>query len=71
MAEEVIIYGKDSCPYTVAARDDYQERGFAVRYVNVKKNPDELQQMLNLTHGRRQVPVIVENGQVTVGFGGT
>jgi len=39
--------------------------------VNVKKNAAELDTMLRLTRGQRQVPVIVENGQVTIGFGGT
>ena len=46
MADEVIIYGKDSCPYTVAARDDYRDRGVAFRYVNVKKDPQGLEAML-------------------------
>jgi len=27
--------------------------------------------MLGYTFGRRQVPVIVEDGKVTIGFGGT
>ena len=71
MAEAVVIYGKDSCPYTVAARDDYAARGISVRYVNVKRDPSGLERMLGLTNGRRQVPVIVEGGRVTVGFGGT
>ena len=71
MADEVLIYGKDSCPYTLAARDDYQDRGVPFRYINVKKNPAELEQMLALTKGQRRVPVIVEQGKVTIGFGGT
>jgi glutaredoxin len=71
MADEVVIYGKDSCPYTAAAVEDYQSRKVAVRYVNVKKDKTALEQMLALTGGRRQVPVIVEGGRVTVGFGGT
>jgi glutaredoxin 3 len=71
MADEVVIYGKDSCPYTVAARDDYRDRGVAVRYVNVKKDPAGLAAMLEASGGRRQVPVIVEAGRVTIGFGGT
>jgi glutaredoxin 3 len=71
MADEVIIYGKDSCPYTQAARDDYAERKVPVRYINVKKDRAELDKMLALTGGRRQVPVIVDAGNVTVGFGGT
>ena len=71
MADDVLIYGKDSCPYTSAAIEDYQARKIAVRYINVKKDRAELERMLALTGGRRQVPVIVENGRVTVGFGGT
>lgn len=71
MADEVLIYGKDSCPYTTAAVEDYQARNVPVRYINVKKDRAELERMLALTGGRRQVPVIVEAGKVTIGFGGT
>jgi glutaredoxin 3 len=68
----VRIYGKDSCPYTLAARDDYARRGVAFEYLNVKKNPAELERMLTFSAGRRAVPVIVDDtGQVTIGFGGT
>ena len=67
----VQIYGKDSCPYTTAARDDYAARGYQVHYVNVKKSPADLDRMLVLSHGRRAVPVIVEGERVTIGFGGT
>jgi len=66
----VLIFGKDSCPYTQAARDDYQERRVPFEYLNVKKNPADLQRMLSYSNGRRQVPVIVEGGKVTIGFDG-
>ena len=66
----VQIFGKDTCPYTRAARDHYTERGIAVEYHNVKKDAAALAEMLTLSHGRREVPVIVEAGQVTIGFGG-
>ena len=68
----VVIYGKDSCTYTQAARDDYASRGIAFEYVNVKKNAAELEKMLRFSNGRRAVPVIVDaDGTVTIGFGGT
>ena len=66
----VIIFGKDSCPYTMAARDDYDARGIAFEYVNVKKNPARLSEMLKYSGGRRAVPVIVDAGVVTIGFDG-
>jgi glutaredoxin len=68
----VTIYGKDTCPYTQAARDDHARRGVAFAYLNVKKDPAALARMLELSNGRRAVPVIVDAaGRVTIGFGGT
>ena len=67
----VYIFGKDTCPYTQAARDDFQRRQVPFEYVNVKKNPADLQRMLGFSNGRRAVPVIVDGDQVTIGFGGT
>jgi len=37
----------------------------------VLEDDQGLEQMLKLTKGRRNVPVIVEAGKVTVGFGGS
>ena len=66
----VMIFGKDSCPYTQAARDDYAARDVPFEYVNVKKNPADLKRMLTYSKGVREVPVIVEADKVTIGFGG-
>jgi len=67
----VLIFGKDACPYTQAARDHYTDTGTDFTYINVKKDAAELQRMLTFSRGRREVPVIVEGDKVTVGFGGT
>lgn len=68
----VLIFGKDSCPYTQAARDDFARRNVPFEYINVKKNAAELERMLGLSKGRRAVPVILaDDGTVTIGFGGT
>jgi glutaredoxin 3 len=40
-------------------------------YLNVKKDAAKLEEMLRLSGGARRVPVILEAGKVTVGFGGT
>ena len=66
----VLIYGKDSCPYTADAREHYAGRE-DVQYVNVKKDTEALRRMLELTGGQRRVPVILADGVVTIGFGGT
>ena len=69
--EKVVIYGKDTCPYTTAARQDYEARGFDVVYINVKQSEENMEQMLKFSNGSRVVPVIVEGGMVVCGFGGT
>jgi glutaredoxin len=38
--------------------------------VNVDEDPEKLKEMLALTGGRQQVPVIVEGDKVAVGFAG-
>jgi glutaredoxin 3 len=37
----------------------------------VKKDPAALARMLELSAGDRRVPLIVDRGRVSVGFGGT
>jgi glutaredoxin len=69
--ESVLIFGKDACPYTQAARDDYAKRKVPFEYLNVKKDPSALARMLEYSRGRREVPVIVDGERVTIGFGGT
>lgn len=66
-----LIFGKDNCPYTIAAREDCEHRHIAFEYVNVKRSPADLDRMLQYSKGQRRVPVIVEDGKVTIGFGGT
>jgi glutaredoxin 3 len=37
----------------------------------VKKSSSDLEEMLQKAGGQRKVPVLVEDGRVTIGFGGT
>ncbi len=36
----------------------------------MKKDPDAMNRFLSLSGGERRVPLIVERGRVTIGFGG-
>ena len=67
----VVIFGKDNCPYTQAALEDYKRRGGEVEYVRVTGSGADLDRMLIHSNGKRRVPVIVDEGKVTIGFGGT
>jgi len=67
MTNEIIIYGKAGCPFTDKALSVY---GKSARYIDVGTDSEQLQVMLKLTNGVSQVPVIVADGQVTIGHGG-
>ena len=69
--EKILIFGHDLCPYTSRAREDFSRRKIPFEYMNVLQDDDKLQQMLKHSNGRRQIPVIVEAGKVTIGFGGS
>jgi hypothetical protein len=42
-----------------------------VEYRNVQRDPAAMTEMLALTGDRRDVPVILEEGKATVGYGGS
>jgi len=67
----VLIFGKENCPYTAAAREHHVGRGEDVEYIDVKHSRADMERMLGYSSGHRRVPVIVEDGKVTIGFGGT
>lgn len=39
--------------------------------MDVKASPEGLKEMLKWSKGKRDVPVIVDGGKVTIGFGGS
>jgi glutaredoxin 3 len=69
--ENVLIFGHDLCPYTSRAREDFSRRKVPFEYINVLQDDEGLRQMLHHSNGRRQIPVIVDAGKVTIGFGGS
>jgi glutaredoxin 3 len=42
-----------------------------VEYRDVVDDPSQMEEMLKFSQGVRKVPVLVEDGKGTVGFGGT
>jgi glutaredoxin 3 len=70
MRQSVTIYGKETCPFTRAAIDALTERGDKVVYIDVLKTPGMIDKMLSLSRGERKIPVIVTDGNVTIGWQG-
>lgn len=50
---------------------DYEKNGARVVYKNVQKDKSEMAEMMTLSNGRRDVPVILDDGKVTIGYGGS
>ncbi len=67
-----MIFGKDDCPHTKKALDDFKKKCKPFLYINVDKDPKALEKMLEYSDGRHMVPIIVDvdKGNVTVGYTG-
>lgn len=59
---EIIVYSGPHCPYCVKAKELLKIKGAAFTEVDVKSNPDRLEEMLKLSNGRRTIPQIFING---------
>ena len=68
MSDKIIIYGKNGWPYTDDARSAY---GDNAEYIDVKASRSNMEEMLKYSNGGRQVPVIVIDDKVTIGYGGS
>jgi len=67
---EVIIYTKPGCPYCAAAKEHYTKLGIDFTEIDVFAIDGAQGKVLELSNGKRMVPVIVDDGKVQVGFEG-
>lgn len=61
------VYSTPTCPYCIKAKKYLGEKGIAFENIDVSSNEEGLQEMIKLS-GQMGVPVIVIDGDVTVGF---
>ncbi len=67
---DVTIYTKVGCPYCAAAKKHYTEQGVTYSEIDIHSMPGAIDKVKELSDGNPMVPIIVEDGKVTVGFGG-
>ena len=67
----VTIYTKPGCPYCAEAKDDLQGRGVEYVEIDVSSTPGAQEKLAELTNGEMIVPVLIVDGEVHVGFGGS
>jgi len=65
VADDIELFGTRSCVYTAELREHLLWDGKAFAEHDVEADLVALRRMLELTGGKRTVPVLVEGGQVT------
>jgi len=66
----VTIYTKTGCPYCAAAKKHYSDEGIAFEEIDVYSAPGAKEKVGELSGGKNIVPIIIDNGEVKIGFGG-
>ena len=69
-APNIVIYTHPDCSFSAAAKMDYRRSKTAYTEIDLAKQPDLIPALLELTNGERITPVIVNNGEVTIGYKG-
>ncbi|MGE5389627.1 MAG: Uxx-star family glutaredoxin-like (seleno)protein [Deltaproteobacteria bacterium] len=69
MRSLLVIYTKTGCPYCEAAKKHFSAEETPFEEVNLSVHPERIPEIKQLTNSTK-VPVIVDNGKVTVGFNG-
>ena len=67
---DVVIYTKPDCPYCAKALAHYNGRRIPFDEISVSGNSEVQKKLTNLTGGERIVPVIVDKGEVKIGWNG-
>ena len=67
-----LLYTHPDCAFSAAAKMDYRQRKVDFVEIDISKQPEKIPELEQLTGGERLTPVMVENGNVIIGFkGGT
>ncbi|MCK5125948.1 MAG: hypothetical protein KAR42_06815 [candidate division Zixibacteria bacterium] len=67
---DVRIFTKPGCPYCAAAKEHFSGNDVSFEEINVIGNPAAQEELLKLSNGEKIVPVIIDSGEVKIGWGG-
>ncbi len=66
----IVIYTHPDCSFSAAAKMEYRRSKTAYTEIDLAKQPDMIPALLELTGGERVTPVVVQDGNVTIGYKG-
>lgn len=70
MADTIVLYTHPDCSFSDALKDELSQAGTEFQEIDLARNPEKWTELEELTGGERITPVLVENGNVAVGFHG-
>ena len=65
---DILIYSKDYCPYCVAAKNLFTQKGVGYDEIDLTQNPELRDEMIKKAGGRTTVPQIFIGTQHIGGF---
>ncbi|MFC1951513.1 glutaredoxin family protein [Chloroflexota bacterium] len=65
--KKVVIYSTPTCPYCKRAKDYLTQKGIPYTDINVATDKEKTKEMIQKS-GQMGVPVIMVDGEITVGF---
>ncbi|PZC45848.1 MAG: Glutaredoxin [Chloroflexi bacterium] len=70
MASPTVLYTRPDCSYSDALKYDLERDGVTFDEIDLSIYPEKITELEGLTGGERITPVLVVNGEVTVGYHG-
>ena len=70
MASPTVLYTRPDCSYSDALKYDLERDGVTFDEIALSIYPEKITELEGLTGGERITPVLVVNGEVTVGYHG-
>ena len=67
--DTILVYTADGCPHCEALCADFNRRGVVYREINLCREPQEMENLRNLSWERR-LPVVADHERISIGFRG-
>lgn len=64
----IVIYSKDYCPYCTKAKELLKMKGQEYTEIDITRDTDKMQEMLDKTGGAKTVPQIFINDKLVGGY---
>lgn len=65
---DITVYSTPTCHYCSKVKEFIESKGKKYKTVDVSADPEALKTLLELTEGRRTVPVTTNGSKVVIGF---